>query len=85
MRSDELANGAAPPSSQQSRWPETEAPQQTAHAVIEIAYPPDQGIAGPEKDAPLAGGSGLHVHRPEPAHPQEMGNAAGVPAIGLHE
>ena len=84
MGGDELAHGIAPPLAQQSRRSEAEATQQTPDAVVEIPRPPDQGVAGTEQNPPLAGASRLHVHRPEPAHPQQLGDAASVAAIGLH-
>jgi hypothetical protein len=84
MGRDELPHRIAPPSAQQSRRSETEAAQQTPDAVVEIACPPDQSVTSAEQNATLAGGSCLYMHRPKPAHPQEMRDAAGVAAIGLH-
>jgi hypothetical protein len=50
MGGDELANGTAPPLTQQARRSETEAAQQTTHGVVEIAYPPDQAVTGTEEN-----------------------------------
>jgi hypothetical protein len=54
MYDDEPANGSAPGLPQRARS-ETKATRQTSPAVVEIAQPPDQSVAGAKANAPLAG------------------------------
>jgi hypothetical protein len=63
---------------------EAEAAQDAADAELDVPQLGLQQLASDQQRAHLLGIGRLAVHRPEPAHPQQLGDAAGVLAVGLH-
>src|SRR3954463_3245474 len=64
---------------------EPEAAQKTPQTELHVAHLGLQLLARDQQRPNLLGGGRFAMHRPEPAHPQELGDAAGVPAIGLDD
>src|SRR3954453_11465321 len=58
-----------------------EAPQDAAHAELDVDQLAQQGLAGRDDGPHLLRGQGLAVDRPIPSHAQELRNAARVAAV----
>jgi hypothetical protein len=64
---------------------EPEAAQKTPQAELHVAHFGLQLLARDQERPNLLGGRRLAVHRSEPAHAQQLGDAAGVLAVGLDD
>jgi hypothetical protein len=62
-----------------------EAAQNAADAELDIAQLALQELAPDQQGAHLLGIGRLAMDRPEPAHAQQLGDAAGILAVGLHD